>query len=221
MDPIQLAVQQVTTRVGEAARACGRDPQEITIVAASKTRTVEEIRRAADCGIKIFGENRVQEWLSKKEGLEVQWHLIGALQRNKVNKVVGAIGLLHAIDSVEIAEAVSRQAVKIGVVQDILLAVNTSREPTKHGVALSTAVEVSERVAELPGVTLRGYSTVASVEDPGECFGKLAELRDRTPVSTAQELSMGMSADLEPAIQAGATLVRPGTALFGPRLQMP
>lgn len=223
VEPMQARVAAIRARLSAAAAACDRDPAEITIVAATKTRTIDEIGAAVAAGIQTVGENRVQELLLKREALpEARWHLIGPLQRNKVNKIVGIVELFHALDDRRIAVAIDARARSLGLRQRVLLQVNTSREAKKAGVPLEDAIAAARDVALLPGVLLEGFCTVASVEDPAGCFARLAEIRDRLrgELPEARELSMGMSDDLEDAVAHGATLVRPGTALFGPRPAM-
>jgi pyridoxal phosphate enzyme (YggS family) len=217
-------VAEVRERIATAARSVGRDPGEITIVAASKGRTPAEIGALAALGIRDFGENLVQEWLGKREHVgSVRWHLIGALQRNKVSKVVGAVALVHGLTRPSVAEAIGRRAQRLGVVQGVLLEVNTSGEPSKEGVALAEAPGIARAVAAIDGVRLEGFFTVASADDPARCFAGLAEVRDglSRELADARHLSMGMSDDLDVAVAHGATIVRPGTALFGSRPDMP
>lgn len=226
MSSIAERVAGVRARIDAAARAVGRDPAAITIVAATKTRTVSEIDAVVAAGISDLGENRVQDWLAKRdavEGQDLRWHLLGALQRNKVSKVVGAVHLVHGLTDLKVAEAIDRRARTIGVVQAVLLEVNTSRQATKAGVSLDEAPAAARRIAALEGLRLAGYFTVASMTDPEACFERLARLREllRPELPQAIELSMGMSDDLEAGIAHGATLVRPGTALFGARPAMP
>lgn len=228
MTTIEERVDAVRARIATAARAAARDASEVRVVAATKTRTVAEIVELVAAGIGELGENRVQEWLAKRDALAallvpVRWHLLGALQRNKVSKVVGALELIQGVADPEIAEAIGRRATALGLVQGVLLEVNTSGEPAKAGVSLEHAADAARRIAHLPGVRLEGYFTVASIREPAACFARLRDLRDRlrARLPDAIELSMGMSDDLEVAIVHGATIVRPGTALFGPRPAMP
>lgn len=211
-------------RLEAAARDAGRDPASIRVVAATKTRSAAEVSAVVAAGIEDAGENRVQEWLGKREACppHTVWHLIGPLQRNKVNKIVGQVALFHALDDRRIAAAIDARARSLEVRQPVLLQVNTSREAKKAGVPLEDAEAAARDVASLPGVELQGFCTVASIEEPAACFARLVALRDRiaAAVPSARELSMGMSDDLEIAIAHGATIVRPGTALFGPRPAM-
>lgn len=212
-------------RIDAAAAAAGRRSADITIVAASKTRTPEEVAAAHDAGIHIFGENRVQEWRAKHAACppSVLWHLIGPLQRNKARAATGAFALIQAVDRIELARAISAAAVAKGVVQPILLEVNVSHESSKHGVSPEEAVDASRSLARLENLRLDGLMTVGDPSEPRPGFELLADLgtRIRHFVPSAVHLSMGMSADLEAAVEAGATIVRPGTALFGLRPAMP
>lgn len=221
---IASRVEALRTRIAAAARAAGREPGSITIVAATKTRTLDELAAVLAAEIGDLGENRVQEWLDKRAHLpDARWHLIGPLQRNKAGKVAGQVALVHALDDPGVAEALDRRAAEIGAIQPVLLQVNTSGEASKAGLAPEDAEDAARRVAALGSLELRGWCTVASIADPAGCFARLAALRDRLRAAHpgAVELSMGMSDDLEAAIAHGATMVRPGTALFGPRVPMP
>lgn len=219
-------LKELQGRIAEAAARSGRSASLITLVAVTKTHPVEVIREAYGAGLRHFGENRVQEALLKIEALpsDIQWHLIGQLQTNKINKILGKFTLVHAVDSWDLAQALSARVGEDG--QDILLEVNSSGEASKAGVAPDRALELAERVAGLPGLRLRGLMTVGPLtEDPGrqrEAFKRSKGLFDemRGLNWTGKDfstLSMGMSGDFEIAIEEGSTLVRVGTALFGAR----
>jgi PLP dependent protein len=214
-------VQAVIDRVRAACLAAGRDPSEVTIVAAAKTRTNDEIQAVVDAGITDIGENRVQEFLEKSDVVTgARWHLIGHLQSNKINKVVGQVALIHSIDSLDLAERIAARARTLGIIQPILIEVNISGEATKHGFLAEQVPEAVARLAELDGLDVLGFMAMpAPNDDAAERFRQVRELRDsvRTARLPLSELSIGMSGDLEAAIAEGATLVRPGTALFGPR----
>lgn len=217
----QDPITTVRTRIARAAEQVGRDPASITIVAASKTRSVEDLRPLAAQGIADMGENRLQELLEKRLSLpDLRWHLIGPLQRNKVRKAVGVAVLLHAIDRLDIARAVSSRALELGIAQPVLLQINLSGDPSKHGVGWREARATATQIAAMPGLLLSGLMGMPALgEDPEPLFRRLRDLRDDlgSGLSGLCELSMGMSEDLEAAVRAGATLVRPGSALFGPR----
>ncbi len=225
-DPLR-ARAAVRERIAAAAARTGRDPASVALVAVSKTVAPERIPDAPAGDPWILGENRVQEFVAKRDAMAdrtppVRWHFVGALQRNKASHVVGVVELIHGVDSVRLGEAIGRRARALGVVQDVLLEVNTSGEPTKHGVAPADAASTAAALAAVDGVALRGFMTMAPPDDPAAaraCFAGLRAIRDevrgRTP--GAVELSMGMTGDLEVAVEEGATIVRIGTAIFGPR----
>ncbi len=216
----------VQNRIAEAAVRVGRKPEEISLLAVTKTFPPETIRQAYGVGLREFGENRVQEALGKMEGLpaDSHWHLIGQLQTNKINKIIGRFTLIHSVDSIQLAQALSARL--SGSTQDILLEVNTSGEASKSGVRPEESIETAKRVASLPGLHLKGLMTVGpltvEVSKQREAFkglkGLFDDMRGKEWAGSAfSALSMGMSSDFEIAIEEGSTLVRLGTALFGAR----
>lgn len=230
---IQEHVNAVREKMAAAAQAAGRDPGEITLCAATKVQTDDTIRQAIAAGITVCGENRVQELTAHLaanayEGAQV--HFIGHLQTNKVNKVVGKVALIHSVDSEHLLRAIDRQADKLGLVQDVLLEVNIAGEESKGGCTPDQARGLAELAQSLEHVRLRGLMAIPPVaQNPGDNIpyfsamkqlfvdikGKMAHNQDDMDC-----LSMGMSGDYEDAIAQGATLVRVGTALFGPRPPM-
>ncbi len=226
-------IKAVQERIAAAARAAGRDPGEISLCAATKVQTDETIRSAIAGGIRLCGENRVQELTAHLEtgayaGAEV--HFIGHLQTNKVKQVVGRVSLIHSVDSERLLRAVAAQADKLGLVQDILLEVNIAGEQSKGGVSPEELPQLAGLAAGCPHVRLRGLMAIPPVSTlPGANRRYFSEMRNlfvdiMKKMSDNQSvmdcLSMGMSADYEDAIAEGATLVRVGTALFGPRPPM-
>jgi hypothetical protein len=222
---IRARYEAVQERVDAAALRAGRDPGEVTLVAVSKTWPADVVAAAADAGIPVFGENRAQELKEKHSvlGSRVRWHFVGPLQSNKVRAVVGVAELVHSVDRYGLAEAIARRARSLGVVQDVLVEVNVGGEATKHGVEPAAAVRLAEEVAALEGISVRGLMAIPPRAGDPEAtrpyFRDLASLRDLAAASVpgAIELSMGMSADFEVAIEEGATIVRVGEAIFGPR----
>ncbi len=225
-------VRWVRQRIEAACARAGRDPKEVTLIAVSKTFSPEAVRSAHAEGILDFGENRVQELVAKAEevpadrqGGVVRWHMIGHLQRNKAREVVRIASLFHALHSERLAGELSRRAGQAGRVMDCLIQVNTSGEETKEGVAPEAVEELIQNVSAFEGIRLRGFMTVAApAEDPEEVrheFRRLRGIRDRQreirPDLPLDFLSMGMSGDLEVAIEEGATHVRLGRLLFGSR----
>ncbi len=211
------------------ARACGRDPAEIRLIAVSKTVDSQRITNANDCGQNLFGENRVQDALEKIDLLkerEIRWHLIGHLQKNKVKYIIGKFDLVHSIDSFSLAESIHKKSLEQGVVTAILMQVNISGEETKSGLPPDQLQDTLVRVAQLLGVQVKGLMTIPPMQADPEAsrkyFAQLRELRDEMAKQAIEniqldELSMGMSNDYRIAIQEGATLVRVGTAIFGDR----
>ncbi len=218
-------VAAVLARIDAAAARAGRDPREITMVGVTKEVDADTAREAVAAGVADLGENRVQALADKQDALadlEVRWHLIGTLQRNKVARVVGRVAMIHSIDSAFLAGAVTRRAAELGIRQDVLLEVNAGEEPSKHGIRPGDALEVGRGLLDMDGLRLRGLMTVAPQGDAvatRRSFHVLRELRDalRGGAPDVTELSMGMTEDFEVAIEEGATIVRIGTALFGAR----
>ena len=218
----------IAARVAAACERAGRAPAEVTIVAVSKTHPAEAVRAAAAAGARDFGENYAQELAGKLEAcgeLGARWHFIGRLQRNKARLVAGRVALVHAVDSVELAQELGRRAIAAGAaVQPILLAVNIAGEATKGGAAPEAAPALAAAIAAVPSARLEGLMTMPPPGDDPEAsrgsFLALRALRDRLQQELGAPLpalSMGMSGDYEVAIACGATHVRIGTAIFGAR----
>ncbi|MEE8268727.1 MAG: YggS family pyridoxal phosphate-dependent enzyme [Nitrospinaceae bacterium] len=219
----------VKERMAEAARKAGRDPQEVRLVAVSKTVPVERIAEAGEIGGCVFGENKVQEAQDKIKILGMgsyHWHFIGHLQRNKVKYIPGLFELIHSVDNSELAEEIHRHSMKHELVTPVLIQVNVSGETSKSGVAPDDLEELLEMVVSLNGISVRGLMTIPPFDpDPEKSrkhFAALRQLRDRIQKldienSSMDELSMGMSNDFVVAIEEGATWVRVGTAIFGAR----
>lgn len=218
----------VQERIAKAAARAGRDPKGVKLVAVTKTMPVETIREAIDAGQQVFGENRVQEAQAKIEALghEVQWHLIGHLQRNKVKFVCALFDLIESVDSLRLAQDINARAAQHGIVMPILIQVNIGDEATKSGVPAADTLAIVRQVAALPHVAIRGLMCVPpAVEIAEHARPYFIELRtlaeqiaaERIPTVSMAELSMGMSHDFEVAIEEGATMVRVGSAIFGPR----
>lgn len=211
-------INEVRRRIARAAEASGRSPDEVTLVAVTKTADVPRIRAAADAGLKHFGENRVQEARSKVEALSdlgLTWHLVGHLQTNKVKTALGIFDIIHSVDSFRLAEELNRRAEKR---TPILIQVNVSEEATKGGFPLQEAAKAAERIAQLPNLDLKGLMTIAPlVDDPEAVRPVFRKLRQLGEALGLRELSMGMTNDFEVAVEEGATLVRTGRAIFGER----
>lgn len=213
---------RLLARLRHAAAANGHDPDALRIVAVTKTHPIEVIRRAVHAGLTRFGENRIQEAEPKLVVLpDAEWHLVGHLQSNKARRAVRSFAAIHSIDSPELLRRVADIAAEEGQKPDLLLQVNVSGEATKSGMTPAAALATAPLLAE---ANVRGLMTIApmgaSVDDARGVFRQLRELRDRLEQAAGiglTELSMGMSADADAAAAEGATLVRIGTAIFGPR----
>ena len=223
-------IAQVKANIAAAAKEVGRDPSEITLVAATKVQTSDTIRQAIAAGITVCGENRVQEMTAHLDDdayAGAALHFIGHLQTNKVKQVVGRVDLIESVGSAHLLQAIQAQAAKLDLVQDILLEVNIGDEDSKSGAAPAEVLELARMAAACPNVRLRGLMAIPPVaEGPlgnRPFFAKMRQLyvdisRKMSDNDTIIDcLSMGMSGDYEDAVREGATLVRVGTALFGPR----
>ena len=218
----------VQENIINACRDCGRDPGEVTLIAVSKTKPVNMLQEIYDHGCRHFGENKVQELVEKYEVLpkDIKWHMIGHLQRNKVKYIVDKAALIHSVDSLRLAEEISKEAIKRQVEADILIEVNVAEEESKFGTVLNEAEELIRQAAKLPGIHIKGLMTIAPyVEDPEENRQYFAQLRQLSVDIGGKNidnvsmdfLSMGMSGDYQVAVSEGATYVRVGTGIFGER----
>lgn len=218
----------VEGRICEACGRVGRLRESVSLIAVSKTKPVEMIQDFYDLGVRDFGENKVQELLDKYDKLpsDIQWHLIGHLQRNKVKYIIDKVYMIHSVDSLRLAEEISREALKHQCTARILIEVNISGEESKFGVPASEAAALVEEIAKLPCISVRGLMTVPPfVEVPEknrDFFYKLRELavdigEKNIDNVTMGVLSMGMTNDYMVAIEEGSNYVRIGTALFGQR----
>ena len=222
-EQIAARLAQVRADVRAAAERSGRSASGITIVAVSKTFDDDAVRAARAAGHLDFGESRAQALtarLAVDPPLRARWHFVGRLQRNKVDQVVGRATLIHSVDRLRLAEAIAAQADKLGVVQRVLVQVNVTGDPAKAGVEPGDAAALVSKVRGLAGVSCQGVMTIPALDaEPREAFRELRELRDdlRSRFPEVLHVSMGMSADYEIAVEEGATLVRIGTGIFGPR----
>ena len=222
-------VARIRENMAAAAREAGRDPADILLCAACKTRTVEEVIASATLPIDLFGENHVQELVEKTDANAYcgkPGHFIGHLQTNKVKYLVGVVDLIESVDRLELLECIEKQAEKLGVVQNILFEVNIGAEESKSGFTPQEAAALAARMAEFPHVALKGLMAIPPVSEfPGENCRYFAEMRNLFVDIRAKKydnvsmecLSMGMSDDFTDAIAEGSTMVRIGTAIFGKR----
>ncbi|WP_095173099.1 MULTISPECIES: YggS family pyridoxal phosphate-dependent enzyme [Blautia] len=220
-----LAVEE---KVKEACRRAGRNQDEVTLIAVSKTKPMSMIEELLPQGVVDFGENKVQELTAKEEALPsgIHWHMIGHLQRNKVKYIVDKACLIHSVDSLRLAETVSQEAEKKGVTANILIEVNVAGEDSKFGVSPDETAALAEAISKLPNIAVKGLMTIApfveNAEENREVFRNLRKLsvdieEKKFNNVTMAVLSMGMTGDYEVAIEEGATMVRVGTGIFGER----
>lgn len=251
---VQIAdgVHRVLDRIASAEQHAGRDVGSVRLLAATKTRDVGEIMAAIDAGVRMIGENRPQEVMAKAEGLmarcgergftlgvaddagastiageHIPFHLIGQLQSNKIGKVLPVVNTIESVDSLDLAEKISRRAVARGITVGVLLEVNESGEASKSGCDPSHAIRIAQKIGTLDGLELQGLMTIgAHVDDETAIrkgFEHLRKTRDHILESgepgtqSCRELSMGMTGDMELAVAEGSTIVRVGTAIFGER----
>ena len=225
---IKEQLEEVRERVNAVCLRAGRDPKSVTLIAVSKTKPAQAVQEAYEAGARDFGENKVQEILQKQPALpqDIRWHMIGHLQRNKVHQVIGKAVLIHAVDSLRLAEQIEQEAAKQNLDVDVLLEINVAKEESKYGFFLEDAEEAIRQISALPHVHIKGLMTIAPfVENPEEnrgIFQKLyqfsVDINDKNIDNvTMGVLSMGMSGDFEVAIEEGATMVRVGTSIFGAR----
>ena len=211
--------RSVNERIAGAASRAGREFSDITLVAVTKKQSVDAILEVLSAGATDIGENYVQEAADKREGvLSARWHLLGHLQSNKAKVAVTLFDLVQSVDSLKLARALGAQAQASGKDQKILLQVHLGDEETKFGLLPETVADSAAEIAELPGVTLQGLMGIApNGVEARPYFQQLRAIFEALPAKNAQILSMGMTGDFESAIEEGATLIRIGTAIFGPR----
>jgi pyridoxal phosphate enzyme (YggS family) len=222
VEDARARIAVVRERIARAAAKVGRDPSRVKLVAVSKTHSAEMVRAAYDAGHRVFGENYVKELAKKADELAalegITWHFIGHLQRNKVKDVVRARAVVETVDSVRLAEELSKRSVAEGIVTPCLVQVNVGGEAQKSGCEPSEAADVVTALRSHEGVRVSGVMTVPPLFDDPEAsrpfFRALRELAEKLGLD---DLSMGMTHDLEVAVEEGATIVRVGTAIFGPR----
>lgn len=230
MSDLASRLLAIRTRMAEAAARAGRRPEDVRLVAVSKTFPLEDVREAYAAGQRDFGENKLQEALQKMDAgtdMDVGWHLIGHLQSNKAKKAAARVDWIHAIDSVDLLRRVDAAAVAAGRTVRVLIQVDLALEPTKHGAPVDEVPAILAAASGLQGARLSGLMLLPPlVDDPEQTrpwFRQLREHRDRwvdtgaAPAEALRELSMGMSYDFETAIEEGATMVRVGSAIFGHR----
>ena len=221
-------IRKVEEKIAQSCERAGRADNEVTLIAVSKTKPVALLKQAYDAGIRDFGEKKVQELVDKLPQLpdDIRWHMIGHLQRNKVKYIIDKVWLIHSVDSLRLAQEISREAVKRQITANILVEVNIAEEGSKFGAAAQEAEELVEAISRLPGICVKGLMTVAPyVEDAEQNRGFFRKLKQLS-VDIAEKnidnismniLSMGMTGDYGVAVEEGATYVRVGTGIFGER----
>lgn len=227
MESIAENVRRVQERIAQAAMRAGRDPASVTLVAASKTQPPEKVREAFDAGIRVFGENRAQELRDKRDAFAgAAVHMIGHLQTNKANMVVGHCDLVESVDSLHLAAALDAAAAKAGIVQDVLAEINIAEEPEKSGILPAELDDFLDGFRLFSHLKLCGLMTIGPKPENEtsnqkyfeKCFRIFLDKREKECNNIEMRImSMGMSRDFETAILAGATMVRVGTAIFGER----
>jgi pyridoxal phosphate enzyme (YggS family) len=229
MPNIENNITAVQRRLQQAARDAGRSPEDVLLLAVSKTRTSAQVRRAVDAGVQSFGENYLQEAADKIDQLQdcnLDWHFIGPLQSNKTRQAAEHFDWVHSVDRMKIAQRLSDQRPENKPLLNICLQINLDNEVSKSGYSPEQALQSASAIAQLPNLRLRGLMAIPrarpDIEDQRRAFARLRALQDQinSLLDNSQKLdtlSMGMSADMEAAICEGATIVRVGTDIFGPR----
>lgn len=218
----------VQKNIEESCERAGRNTEDVRLIAVSKTKPIEALKEAYEAGCRDFGENKVQELTEKYEELpkDIRWHMIGHLQRNKVKYLVGRVYMIHSVDSMKLAEEISREAVKKNVTVPILVEVNVAGEESKFGTSVRETEMLVREIAALPGISVRGLMTIApyveKAEDNRQYFVNLRQLsvdiKNKNIDNVSMDvLSMGMTGDYTVAVEEGATYVRVGTGIFGER----
>lgn len=225
---IRENIEHVRENIRTACEKSGRNAEDVTLIAVSKTKPVSMLQEAYECGCRDFGENKVQELVEKWEQMpkDIRWHMIGHLQRNKVKYIVDKVYMIHSVDSLRLAEEISKEAGKKGVTVSILIEINAAEEETKFGTTCEEAGRLVEEIAQLPNLSIKGLMTIApyveNAEENRQYFEKLRQIyvdinRKNIDNVYMAELSMGMTGDYEVAVTEGATYVRVGTGIFGER----
>ncbi len=225
---VEERYQEIKRRIGAACARSGRRPEDVTLVAVSKTKPVQMLREAYDAGARDFGENKVQEILEKYPQLpgDIRWHMIGHLQTNKVRQVVGKVCLIHSVDTVKLAREIDKESAKRGTVTPVLLEINVAEEESKFGFKLEEAEGALKEISACPNLSVQGLMTIApyveNAEENRGVFRKLYQFfvdmkSKKVDNMNMNVLSMGMTGDFEVAVEEGATMVRVGTGIFGER----
>ncbi len=226
METIKNNLEIIKEKIKKAALKANRNPEEIKLVAVTKTATIEQIKEAISAGVKIIGENKVQEAKEKYQILtaDIEWHLVGHLQSNKVKYAIEIFDCIHSVDSIKLAQEIDKRSLQFGKITNVLLEVNVSGEETKYGIKPEEVEPFLKEISEFSRIRIRGLMTIAPIaEDKEEVrpyFRKLRELSEEIKSKSIKNvkmdyLSMGMTEDFEVAIEEGANMVRIGRGIFG------
>jgi PLP dependent protein len=220
-------ILMIKNNMEKAKLQSGRSAEEVMLVAVSKTQTVESIIQARDCGLTVFGENKVQELIEKYPLVnDVEWHLIGHLQKNKVKYIINKVRMIHSLDSVSLAEEINKRAEKVGRVMPVLIQINIGKEETKSGIFAEDVDQFVRDVSDFKNILINGIMTIPPItedkEETREYFRRMREIFSalngyKQNNMDIKYLSMGMTHDFELAIEEGANIVRVGTGIFGER----
>ncbi len=219
---------QVENNIKNACKRAGRKPEDVTLIAVSKTKPVSMLTQAYESGCRHFGENKVQELVEKYEAMpkDIKWHMIGHLQRNKVKYIVDKVYLIHSVDSVRLAEEISKEALKKQLKVSVLVEVNVAEEESKFGISTKEAADLITEISKFPGISIKGLMTIApyveNAEENKQYFMRLRQLSvdimNKNIDNVSMDiLSMGMTGDYQTAVEEGASYVRVGTGIFGKR----
>lgn len=225
---IKEHLMEVQENIRSACAKCGRSPEEVTLIAVSKTKPVEILQEAYDAGARVFGENKVQEITAKYPELpdDIRWHMIGHLQRNKIKYIIDKVELIHSVDSLRLARAIEDEAAKHNLVMPILLEVNVAEEESKFGLKTDEVLPLLEEISAMNHVRVEGLMTIAPFVDNPEENRQIFRSLKKLSVDIGKKninnvnmhvLSMGMTGDYQVAVEEGATMVRVGTGIFGAR----
>ena len=225
---LETQLKEVEAKIQAACDRAGRKREEVTLIAVSKTKPIEMLQEAYDLGVRVFGENKVQEITAKYDALpdDIHWHMIGHLQRNKVKYIVDKVAMIHSVDSLRLAETIEKEAAKKAVIVPILIEVNVAQEESKFGLKPEEVLPFIEQIADFSHIRIKGLMTIApyvdNAEENREIFRELKKLSVDIAAKninnvTMSVLSMGMTGDYMVAVQEGATMVRVGTGIFGAR----
>ena len=228
---IQEHLRHVEEKICQACDRSGRDRDDVTLIAVSKTKPIEDLKEAYRCGTRYFGENKVQEIMEKYPQMpgDVKWHMIGHLQRNKVKYIVDKVAMIHSVDSLRLAQTIQTEAAKEQVTIPILLEVNVAGEESKFGLSVEEVIPLTEQISTMKNIHIQGLMTIAPyVDDPEENRWVVRELKkisgdiEEKNIDNVDMyvLSMGMTGDYEVAIEEGATMIRVGTGIFGSRVHL-